>query len=249
MDRLKPCIAAFRFLTIFPFPGTFGSDLEDLKGALPYVPVVGIFLGLLAGAVAWFTWQYLPPSVAAVILTFTLLSFSGALHLDGLADSADGFFSARDRSRMLEIMRDSSIGVMGVVAVVMLLLLKVSLLSSLKHDDALRAALLMPVAGRAAIVMMIFLLPYVRREGGLGSPFYAAKKGLSLLVALGLMLAAGFAAAGMRGGAAGIAVLLLVFIFSRLCHKKIGGATGDTLGASSELAETVVPFILLPFFQ
>jgi adenosylcobinamide-GDP ribazoletransferase len=241
---LKQCSAAFRFLTIIPLPGTFGTDLDDLKGALPFFPVVGIVLGLVAGAAAWLTWQFLPPPVAAVIVTFVLLSFSGALHLDGLADCADGFFSSRERGRILEIMRDSRIGVMGVIAVVMVILLKVSVLSGLERDDAVRVAILMPVAGRSALVMMIWLLPYVRKEGGLGSPFYSSGDGWPLLLTLVLFFVSGFAVMGTKGLVAGIGVMLMIFLFSRLCNRKIGGATGDTLGASCELAETVVPFFM-----
>lgn len=246
MNLLKQCSAAFRFLTIIPLPGTFGADFEDLKGSLPFFPVVGVVLGIMSGAAAWLAWYFFPPLVAAVILTFVLLSFSGALHLDGLADCADGFFSCRDRGRILEIMRDSRIGVMGVIAVVMLILLKVSVLSGLERDNAVRAAVLMPVAGRSALVMMIWLLPYVRKEGGLGSPFYSSAGGWSLLLSLVLLFAAGYTVMGMKGLAAGIIVLFVVFLFSRLCHRKIGGATGDTLGASCELVEAVVPFFLLP---
>lgn len=248
MKLLKQCCAAFRFLTIIPLPGTFGTDLEDLKGALPFFPVVGIVLGLFSGVFAWLAWHFFPPLVAAVVVTFVLLSFSGALHLDGLADSADGFFSSRKRSRMLEIMRDSRIGVMGVIAVVMVLLLKVSVLSGLERDDAVRAALIMPVAGRTALVMMICLLPYVRKEGGLGSPFYSRGAVRSLLLSLVLFFVAGFAAMGITGLLVVIVVMLVIFLFSRLCHGKIGGATGDTLGASCEIAETIVPFFLLPNF-
>jgi len=240
--------AAFRFLTIIRLPGTIGTDVEDLKGTLPFFSLVGLVLGLISGATAWLAWQFLPPLVAGVIVTFVLLSFSGALHLDGLADTADGFFSSRNRSRMLEIMRDSRIGVMGVIAVVMVLLLKVSVLSGLERDDAVRAALVMPVAGRTALVMMIFLLPYVRKDGGLGSPFYFNRSNWSLATALVLFFVVGITAMGLNGLVAVIVVLSVVFLFSRICHRKIGGATGDTLGASCELAETVVPFLLLPTF-
>lgn len=248
MRLFKQCNAAFRFLTVIPLPGTSGTDLEDLRGALLFFPVVGMGLGFISGAAAWLAWQFLPPLVAAVVVTFVLLSFSGALHLDGLADCADGFFSARERGRMLEIMRDSRIGVMGVVAVVMIVLLKVSVLSVLERDHAVRAAFLMPVAGRTALVMMISLLPYVRKEGGLASPFYCTRSSWPLLLSLMLLFASGFVAMGIQGLIAGLVVMLVVFLFSRLCRRKIGGATGDTLGASCELAETVIPFLLLPNF-
>jgi len=175
MKWFRRCVAAFRFLTIMPLPGSFGATDEDLAGSPLFFPVVGLVLGLIAGACAWVLWRLVPPPVAAVLLTFILFSFSGALHLDGLADSADGLFSARSRERILVIMRDSRIGAMGVIALVMFLALKISALSVLSRDEAVRAALLIPVSGRCAIVVMMALLPYVRPEGGLGTRFLFAE--------------------------------------------------------------------------
>ena len=248
MILVKHFAAAFRFLTIIPLPGRLGTDEDDLKGALPYFSLVGIVLGLLAGAAAWFLYSSFPPLVAAVFLTLILLSFSGALHLDGLADSADGFFSSRKRELILEIMRDSRIGVMGVVALVMLLLLKVSALAQLDPKNAVQAAILMPIAGRSALVLMMFLLPYVRPEGGMGTIFYPQRKGLVLLLTLVLFSGSCVVILGTYGMVAVMVVLLTVFLFSRLCHKKIGGATGDTIGASCEIVETLIPFCLSSFF-
>jgi adenosylcobinamide-GDP ribazoletransferase len=145
-------------------------------------------------------------------------------------------------------MRDSRIGVMGVIAVVMILLFKVSVLSCLDSGDAIRAAILMPLAGRSSLVMMISLLPYVRKEGGLGSPFYSRRGGWPLIITLAAVFGVGILLLGRTGLIYGTIVLLVVFLFSRLCSKIIGGATGDTLGASCEIAETVVPLILLVNF-
>jgi adenosylcobinamide-GDP ribazoletransferase len=118
MEHFRNFIAALRFLTIIPLPGSVGTEPEDLQGALPYFGLVGIVLGIFSGLIAWGLWSIFPPMVAAVLLVIVLLSYSGAMHLDGLADSADGFFSARKREQILEIMRDSRIGVMGVIALV-----------------------------------------------------------------------------------------------------------------------------------
>ena len=247
MHGLRQCIAAFRFLTIFPIPGAYGTDAEDLKGALLYFPVVGLVLGLLSGAAAWMAWNFLPAFVAAVIISFLLLSFSGALHLDGLADTADGFFSSRDRVRILEIMRDSRVGVMGVTALVMILLLKVSVFAGMENKMAAEAGFLAPVAGRSALVLMVFVLPYVRKESGLGTPFYFARNGWALVLALFLFLGSCIIVQGLAGLVAGSVVLVLIFFFSRLCQRKIDGATGDTLGASCELAETMMLFSFVFF--
>lgn len=244
MNPLAHCLAAFRFLTIFPLPGTIGTNKDDLQGALPYFPLVGLVLGGIAAAAAWGAWELLSPFAAAVVLTGILLSFSGALHLDGLADCADGFFSARDRERMLEIMRDSRVGVMGVVAVVMVLLGKVSLLAGMERDGAIRAVLVMPLAGRTALVMMMATLPYARKKGGLATVFYDARCGIAVWLSLGLFAGTGYILFGVRGIAAWAGVLLFLFLFSRFCRNRIGGATGDTLGGGCELAETVVLLFL-----
>lgn len=242
MKLLKGCVAAFRFLTIIPLPTSFGSDTDDLAGAVPFFPIVGICLGLFASGAAWVLWLIFPPLVAAVLLTFLLLSFSGALHLDGLADTADGFFSARDRARTLVIMRDSRIGVMGVTALVILLLLKVSCMAALSRSDAVRAAFLIPVAGRCGLVVMMYMLQYVRREGGLGTLFFAGNTGWPALFGMIIIIIMGFAVNGIPGLVTVTLAMVTVVLFSLYCRHKIGGATGDTLGAACEIAEAAVGF-------
>jgi len=214
-----------------------GHESADLGASVPLFPVVGLVLGVLAAACAWVFWSFLPGTVAAVLLTTVLLAFSGGLHLDGLADTADGFFSARSRERILEIMRDSRIGAMGVLALVLLLLLKVSSLAVLDRGEAMRAALLLPLAGRCAIPVMMALLPYARSEGGLGTVFYnrrSRQAGVAAFVFLGVFSWFCF------GVDFFLPLLFFVFILAALtslCHKIIRGATGDTLGAACELSE------------
>lgn len=240
----RNCVAAFRFLTILPFPGSFGSAGEDLRGSLPWFSLVGLVLGGITAAGAWLAWQFLPVPVAAVALTFFLLSFSGAMHLDGLADTADGFFSARGRQEMLAIMRDSRIGVMGVAALVLVLLFKIACLGALSQDAVVRAGLLIPLAGRTALILMVTLLPYVRVEGGLATTLYVGRSSWAVLLALAVLVVAGYAALSLSGIAAVAAAMLAVLVFAWYCRRKIGGATGDTLGASCELAEAMVALVL-----
>ncbi|MGX9728602.1 MAG: adenosylcobinamide-GDP ribazoletransferase [Candidatus Electronema sp. VV] len=232
--------AALRFLTLLPLPGRFGSSEAELTHAAPFFPLVGLLLGCIAAPAAQLLFHFLPPLPTAVLLTFLLLAFSGGLHLDGLADTADGFFSARSPERMLEIMKDSNIGTMGAVALIFLLLLKSSCLASLPSDRLLAAAFLMPAAGRTAILLLMALLPYAR-EGGLGSLFAVYfNSGAGWLASSGgflLLTWAAYAAAGPSGLSVVLATLLLTFLFALLCRCKIGGATGDTLGAACELAE------------
>lgn len=232
--------AALRFLTLLPLPGKIGTTEDELAHAAPFFPLTGLLLGCIAAPAAQLLFHLLPPLPAAVLLTTLLLAFSGGLHLDGLADTADGFLSARSQERILEIMKDSHIGTMGAAALTLLILLKTASLASLPADKVLAAAFLMPVAGRTAILLLMALLPYAR-EGGLGS-FFAVyfNSGAGWAASLGgilLLTWAAVAAAGPSGLSFVLAVLLLTFLFALLCRCKIGGVTGDTLGAACELAE------------
>ena len=127
---MKALFAALRFLTILPIPGNWGTAEEDIA-EVPFFPVVGLLLGAVAAAAAEGAAPFAPPMLPAVGIVIVLLGFSGCLHLDGLADTADGFLSSRSREQILEIMKDSRTGAMGVTAIVCLLLLKFASLASL----------------------------------------------------------------------------------------------------------------------
>ena len=173
-------------------------------------------------------------------LVFTLGYYIGYRKTYGRCQAQN----AVDRQEMLTIMRDSRIGVMGVVAVVMVLLLKTACLGVLSPEAALRAGLLIPLAGRCALVLMVVLLPYVRPEGGLATTLYAGRSPWAVPLALAVLILAGLGVLNLLGGVAVGLSVLAVLLFSWHCRRKIGGATGDTLGASCELAETVLVLAL-----
>ena len=241
---MKRFLAALRFLTVFPIPGSWGHAQEDLAGSVPCFPLVGLLLGALAGALAFGLSRTLPPLPASVLVVIALLAVSGGLHMDGLSDTADGFFSARRRERMLEIMRDSHIGAMGVMAIVCVLLLKAATLFSIPQRTVWRAVFLMPLAGRCALVVSMAVLPYARPEGGLATVFYTKRPRLTALWAALLLVGAGGLALGVPGLVAAGASLAVVLLFAFYTYRKVGGATGDTLGAACEIAE-IVPALTL----
>jgi adenosylcobinamide-GDP ribazoletransferase len=240
-------MAAIRFLTIIPVPGKIGTRTADLAGSLYWFPIVGLLIGGLTGGLFYLVGPHLPMPVAVVLAVTLLLAFSGGLHLDGVADCADGFFSSRRRERMLEIMRDSHIGAMGVIALFLVLAFKGAALFAVAPPGLWQPLVLMPLAGRAAMLVMMAVLPYARKEGGLASVFYDRASPLLAGWALLLLLATGWVVAGLPGLLTVLGSLLILLLFCWFCAAKIGGATGDTLGAACEITEaaTAVFYVCL----
>jgi adenosylcobinamide-GDP ribazoletransferase len=239
---IRPLLAAIQFLTVIPFPKSFTGGEKELEKCMPFFPVVGLLIGIIIAAFDHVMGFMLPLLPASVMTAIAMTSISGGLHMDGLADTADGFFSARPRERILEIMRDSRTGVMGVLAVVFVIVLKVSVLISLPPPFRPGIIVLMPLAGRCSFVVMMTALPYVRREGGLATAFGVGKSWLNVLWTSAFLLAAGWLAGRWMGLAASFSALLMAALFSVYCFRKIGGYTGDTLGAGCELTE-IIPAI------
>jgi adenosylcobinamide-GDP ribazoletransferase len=239
---MKQLLAALRFLTILPIPGSWGTGEDDLARSVPWFPVVGLLLGAAGGAAAWALSLVVPPMLAAAATVIVLLSFSGCLHLDGLSDTADGFLSSRSRERVLEIMKDSHIGAMGVIAIVCVLLMKFASLVSLP-GATWPAVMLMPLAGRCALVWHMALLPYARPDG-LGAVFYRRRPRWAAAWATVVLGAVAFGVLGIEGLVIWAVCLAMTLVLSAYVHRKIGGATGDTLGAVCEIIE-VVPAVTL----
>jgi adenosylcobinamide-GDP ribazoletransferase len=244
---------AMRFLTLIPLSWRAEDDSKHFSESLVFFAVVGMVIGTIgAGGVFLLTMIFPQPVVIAAGLAY-LAFISGCLHLDGLSDSADGLLSSRPKEVCLKIMKDSRAGAMGIVVVVLVLLTKYAALSALPVASLMPAFFLMPLAGRSAILLTMASLPYAREEGGLGLLFYsgnskkAAAIGLAILIAFLLILAPGKLLPILVG------FFAVNFLFNTWCKMKLGGATGDTLGAVCELTEMIVAVSLTasfpPFFQ
>jgi adenosylcobinamide-GDP ribazoletransferase len=251
---MKRLVAAVMFLTRVPVPGEWDIAGSDVGRSTAFFPLVGagigvIQYGLLAAAVRISHWagqrsghlHQLPVAVLAVIIVIAGVWITGALHLDGLADMADGFGGGRTREDVLRIMRDHAVGAYGSAALVLALALKIAGIFSLIQNGAAFVFLVVaPALARASVVALGFILPYARgAEGGLGGA--AQHTGLfevvfSSFTAIGLTIWL----AGWRGGVALALTVVVSFWNARLCRRKIQGVTGDTLGANVELCETLV---------
>lgn len=237
---LRSLLAGFRFLTIFPTFASGENDGDYLPGALFYFPVIGLIVGAVTAAVYGIVSSATSPLVSSVITVIMLSLVSGFLHLDGLADTADGFMSSRSSSRCLEIMRDSRTGVMGCGAICGVWLLKTSALLSIAEAEIATGVIVAATAGRVAIVCLMSLLPYAREEGGLASLFApSAERGAPLVSLLFFALIVVIMSWG-RLLPAMVALVAVLALFALLCRRRIGGYTGDTLGAVCELTETAV---------
>lgn len=235
---MKPFFSALGFLTTIPVPINWVGDEKTMARSMPFFPVVGCIIGGITGAVAWLCCRYVAADfVSAVLISLVPALLSGGLHLDGLSDSADGLLSARTKERMLEIMKDSNVGAMGVLVLVFTLLLKVGLLAHLIGHLTLAApiAALMPLAGRCTFSVMMTTVPYARTDG-LGGYFWQ-RSPLTVIWSMGILGGLGYLLLGVPGIVSTIVVLIFAVGFSVYCSRRIGGGTGDTLGALCELSE------------
>jgi adenosylcobinamide-GDP ribazoletransferase len=234
---MKPFFAALQFLTIIPLPRGLSGDHKALSRSVTFFPIIGLMIGVTAAALDAALNAVLPQFPATVLVVIYLTAISGGLHMDGLADTADGFFSARPRAKILDIMRDSHIGAMGVMAVVSVLLLKVSLLVSIPSSLRMQTIILMPVAGRCALTMLLTILPYVRQEGGLATLFQETRSWRQLPWIVFFLILTGWITTQWTGVFSAIFSLFIMLSFAAYSHYKIGGFTGDTLGAACEITE------------
>lgn len=233
---MKSFLTAIQFLTIFPIPSRFQPNENDLRRSLLFFPSVGLILGAILALLDIGICRLFHSLPASVLMVIAMLAISGGFHMDGLADTADGFFSSRPKERILEIMKDSRIGPMGVIAIVCVIALKISMLASVPEQSHWNVVAFMPIAGRCALIFGMKMSPYARPEGGLAAVF--GRPGwIAFFYSLLIMSLSGWLLLGIRGLVSAMLVVLFTMIFSIWCRRKIGGFTGDTLGAACEIAE------------
>ena len=236
---MKSFIAAVRFLTVLPI-GRAGT--YDPRGMIPYFPVVGLLLGVIVSIFDRLTINLWSLPVISLLDVILLVCMTGALHIDGLGDTADGLYGNRPREKALHIMRDSRIGVMGLTAIVCGLAVKWAGISELGAQRHL-LLIIVPAYARGGMVFAIRCLDYLRSQDGIGSDLFdepIKRRDFSgMLIPLGLSIILGWHAF----------VLNLAFIIStaaiiRFYKKRIGGVTGDMLGATTEILESLLFLIV-----
>lgn len=235
---MKLFLVALQFLTILPVKIKAQIKESDFGRALVYFPIVGMLIGVLLVLVL-FLFTSLPISVASVFILIVSIIVTGGIHLDGFADTCDGLYGFKTKDKALEIMRDSHLGAMGVIGIVMLLLLKFTLLMSIPQSTLWRSLILMAIFARWIQVLSCFLSNYARKEGKAKYFIeYAGKK--EILISMLFTVAFFLLLMKVEGFILFLISLLTMLPFINYIKKKIGGMTGDTIGAASEIAEVLV---------
>lgn len=227
----KVFFLAIQFLSRFPTPQYVSITAEEMGRSISWFPVVGALIGVLLVSVAQLH-LWLPPEVVAGLVLAVWIWSTGALHLDGLADTADGWLAGGDHQRALEIMKDSRIGTGGGVALVGLLLLKWSLLVVMIEYQAWWFLLAAPVVGRIASIGLMPVTRYVSLNGIAEQMFLHLNKRIIWLWVSAVMVGLLFVSPGLFAGG-----LLAWFWMRWLMIRITGGMTGDTAGAMTEVME------------
>jgi adenosylcobinamide-GDP ribazoletransferase len=241
---MKSFVMMLSFFTRIPVKALDSIDEAAYKKGIKHLPVIGLMIGAATGAASLLS-AWIGPYLAAFLALLVYLLLTGALHMDGLADTMDAFGARRDREKTLAILKDSHIGTFGAVALVMLAAGDIIALAG-----AGRAAWLFPLAGRAAALLIARCFGCAR-PGGLGQWFVDGVKTNHIIYAAALFAAAAAAAsvdyARMAFDAIRFAVFMgawvlaavLILLIVRRFAKRIGGVTGDIVGFSIEAAQLV----------
>ncbi len=238
-------LAAFSFLSVVSI-GKNNINAAELGKSTRYFPLVGLLFGLVLVVSTLILKILLPHQVVSIIIIIILTALSGGLHLDALADTADGLLGGWSREESLKIMKDSAVGVFGAGAVTMNIIFKYALLSSLKFDaNGLKFILIMPVLSRWAPVYGSYFYPAVRKDG-LAKVLSRSVGVLDLVIASLLsviIIVLLFSLTIAMNILIGFTVIIILLTY--LLTKKIGGVTGDILGTLIELGESTVLLLAL----
>ena len=235
---------ALAFLTHLP-AGRVDCTAQEIGRSARCFPLVGALLGAVYATVAKLLGPLFPPLVTAVLIVLLDALLTGAMHFDGLADTADGFGAGQTREDVLRIMRDHAVGSYGACALMFAIALKVATIGAvIGTATAVPALVLAPAHGRWSAVFSSSLAAYARpvtddTSKSVGSPARFIGYG-ELVIATAIMLPVAFALRPWRGGAALLSGALAIAAWTWICRRKIGGVTGDTLGAGVELSECIV---------
>lgn len=241
--------AAITFLTRIPWPAPADEPYEpaDLAMGTVWFPVVGAIVGAIGAVVLRFGMAIWPTPIAVVLAVGATVLATGAFHEDALADAADGFGGGWTREQVLAIMKDSRVGSYGVIAVVLVVAAKLAALDAIAgvdRADAVRALVAAHTIARWSSLPLIARYPYVREGAGAGKPVAGQVTTGRLLAGTALAIAILAATIGRRTLAVSGAALVVTGLAGWYSARRIGGITGDCLGAANQCVELATYLVL-----
>lgn len=236
-------LIALQFLTIIPIPCDTRCQKEDLGRASALFPLAGLTIGGLLLGLNWLLAPWFPRSLVAALLVTAMAALTGALHLDGLADTADGMAARGDRERFLRVMKDSHVGAAGAVALALGLLLKWQTLLAVTAENFWQALLLFPLLGRFSQTLALSGAAHARSDG-LGAAIIQGMGRWQLLAAFVSTLAVCLLVLPLKGCLALGAVYGLTLLVKGYFQHRLGGLTGDIIGCINELSEIMALLVL-----
>jgi len=250
MHQIRLFFTALQFFTRLPIPGWVGFDAAWLNQASRYFPLVGVVVALLAAGVYFVAALIFPAPIAVLLSTAASIYATGAFHEDGFADMCDGFGGGMSPQRVLEIMKDSRIGAYGAIGILCMLALKCTVLAVLDPVMAIVALLLAHPLSRLMATALIWQLTYAREEGkakplaqSMRTGEFAIAASTALIPAL-ILIAGGW----LTWAALAISLLSAALVTLWLAGKilrRLGGYTGDCLGAVQQVSEVTIYLALL----
>jgi adenosylcobinamide-GDP ribazoletransferase len=247
----RPFMFAWHFLTTIPLSRAHHEPTApELAASMAWYSTVGLMLGGIVALSDMWLQRIFAQEVVNITLIVLLVALTRGLHQDGLADTLDGLAGGQTPADRLSIMRDPRIGAIGATGLFLSLLLRYATLMALPPALRVPALVCMPALGRCAMVVLAWMAPYARADGGLATPFLAH---LSILHVAGSTVVLTAALMIGLGAAATIATLIgsgvVILAVQAACRTFFGGITGDTLGATNEIVEILfllfVPLVLV----
>jgi adenosylcobinamide-GDP ribazoletransferase len=244
---VKDFLQALSFLTILPVDQASLPEEKGLARSMTFFPLVGLLIGLLL-TVAFLILSFLFSKSLVLWLTLGCLALlTRGLHLDGFADTIDGFAAGGTKEKILEVMRDSRIGAFGVVGLIFLIGAKYLALDQITGPSIPNSLILMTVMGRNSMVWVCFRSPYARTGEGLAKPFAENLTSREMILSSASAIAMGLVIWGLKGVLVFIGIGLFSLLFRLFFLRKLKGITGDILGAANELSEVLCLLLLITF--
>jgi adenosylcobinamide-GDP ribazoletransferase len=242
---VKDFLQALSFLTILPVDQPSLPEEKGLARSMTFFPLVGLLIGLLL-TVAFLILSFLFSKSLVLWLTLGCLALlTRGLHLDGFADTIDGFAAGGPKEKILEVMRDSRIGAFGVVSLILLIGAKYLALDQIAEPSIPGSLILMTVMGRNSMVWVCFRSPYARAGGGLAKPFAENLTSREMILSSASAIGMGLVIWGLEGVMVFLGIGLFSLAFRLFFLKKLKGITGDILGAANEFSELLCLVLLL----